>query len=169
MQKNNKHIILIFITLLYILQLCLVFPRTLIVNMQQFRAKNQISKKYLELHKEIALKDWELLDDKKEIKINNTFYDVISFKIIAQKVIVQVAKDDFESSLRISFQNILNNNKVLNSNKKKTLNSYKWMTLRTLNKSELMTYIPRFSIILFSLYLTGKENKVIEFIDRPPC
>jgi hypothetical protein len=169
MLKNIKHISILSIATIYILQLCFVFSGTLIENIQELRHQNQISKNLMAEHMEFSLRDWQLLDNKKEIKINNTFYDVISFRNSSKKVVVKVVKDDFENEFRISFQNLFNKKNTTDSGKKKSFNPYNYLTvISNETKTHSVLFLYFFSKSNLSFFKV-KTNKIIEFIYRPPC
>ena len=121
MFKKIKYISILSIALFYILQLCIIFSGALIENIQQIRYQNQIAKTHISEEKILTLREWNTLDNKKEIKIHGTYYDVIDIKITPSKVILKVVKDDFESELRISMQRLFNTKNLTSTDKKNAL------------------------------------------------
>lgn len=54
---------------------------------QETRIQNQINKAELSTEIQISLRQWQQSTNKREIKIDDTFYDVISFKSKSVSVI----------------------------------------------------------------------------------
>ncbi|PWA09154.1 hypothetical protein [Flavobacterium laiguense] len=107
MTKKIKTISLIFITAFYVLELLFIFSGTLIENIQETRIQNQIKKTELSTEIQISLHQWHQITNKREIKIDDAFYDVISFKANSKNVSVTVVEDDLENELRSYLDNFL--------------------------------------------------------------
>lgn len=169
MLSKTKTIAIISITALYVMQLCFVFLGTLIENIQQARHQNQISKTSSSQRREFSLLEWEKLDNKKEFEINDIFYDVVSYKVTSDNVIVTVVEDSLESEVRITLQNLFNKENNLQTSKKKSFNSYNYLS--TIEKKEPdFIYFPSGNFSKSTpLFFSGKTIKIIPNIYRPPC
>lgn len=169
MLKKIKHIAILSIVIIYLLQVCFTFSGILIENIQKVRYENQIAKNFMTMEKEFSFNDWQPLDNKKEIKINNIFYDVVSAKKVGQRVMVQVVKDSFESEFRISFQNVLNKKSTENSSKKKVFKTYSLKVIFNETKTNSITFVTGYSFKPNFPFSSIKTNKIIKAIHRPPC
>ncbi len=49
---------------------------------------------------------WSTISDKRELFINNKYYDLISHKTIGNKIIARVIRDDFEVVLKKTAENL---------------------------------------------------------------
>ncbi len=170
MLKNIKYIAVFSIVTLYVFQLCTLFSEVYVENVQQIRHQNQISKAYLSEYKVFSISEWNRMNDKKEIKLNDSFYDVVSFKIKSNKVVVNVVKDNFENEIRIALNRLFNKKNSTNSNKKKRINTFNHITV--INKTD-DDYLVKLSVLKVkrnnSHFIQGKPNKITLKTDRPPC
>lgn len=169
MLKKIKYISITTIALFYILQLSIVFSGSLIENIQHIRHQNQVSKIHLTAEKTIPLKVWNNFDDKKEIKINAIYYDVVSFKILSDSVVIKVVKDNFESELRISMQRLFDNKSLPSTDKKKCFNFYNYLSIIETQKKEYTAFLISIGSNPIKFFLQGKTNNIISTIYRPPC
>lgn len=169
MWNKTKSIAIIAITTFYVMQLCIVFLGTLIDNIQQVRHQNQISKTLLTQRREFSLLEWQKLDNKKEFEINDIYYDVVSFKITSDNVIVTVVEDNLESELRITLQNLFNKENNLRPSKKKSFNSYNYLTTIEEKNDEFISFPSESFSKSTPLFFSGKTIKIIQNIYRPPC
>lgn len=169
MLKKIKHIAIFAIVTFYVLQLCFVFSGSLIENFQQIRHQNQISKLLLSETKEISLIQWNKFDNKKEIEINNRFFDVASFKIIKKKVIIKVVADNLENKMRISFESLFHKSKKTESNQKKSFNSFNFIAvIHNIDFENLKNPLQILSSNIYFLIIQNTKNTVLN-LDRPPC
>lgn len=169
MLKKIKHIAIFAIVTFYVLQLCFVFSGSLIENFQQIRHQNQISKLLLSETKEISLIQWNKFDNKKEIEINNRFFDVASFKIIKKKVIIKVVADNLENKMRISFESLFHKSKKTESNQKKSFNSFNFIAvIHNIDFENLKNPLHILSSNIYFLIVKNTKNTVLN-LDRPPC
>jgi hypothetical protein len=169
MVKKIKTISLTVITGLYVLELLFIFSGTWIENIQETRIQNQINKTELSTEIPISLQQWQQITNKREIKVDDTFYDVISFKANSKSVSVTVVEDNLENELRSYLDNLFikKNN---NSNDKKT--SFSPFNLITLINGEKPNHWCLYSIFLLKdspLFLVKKSNKIIIDLLKPPC
>jgi hypothetical protein len=167
--KKIKHTAIFAIVTLYVLQLCFVFSGTLIENFQHIRHQNQVSKLLLSETKEISMSNWNNFDNKKEIKINNRFYDVASFKIINKKVILKVVADNLENTIRISFESLFHKSKKTESNQKKSFNSFNFIAIvHNIDNQKIEQPTEIFSSNIFFMVIQNTRNTVLN-LDKPPC
>ena len=78
MLKRIKNISIFVVITFYVLQLCMVFSDTLIEQIQEIRNQIQVSKTHLAEKKAISFSEWNSFSNKKEIKLNHVYYDVLS-------------------------------------------------------------------------------------------
>ncbi len=147
----------------------MTFTRDLILQIQTVRHQNQIKKIENAQTLEFSIKEWNSFSDTNEIKFQNKYYDVISFREIDSKVIVKVIRDTFEDEFRVTFSKIFNKNKIPFSEKNKSNFFSKHLT----SKDEFV-----FSVnIDFALdellknerYINIKTSNFINFQEKPPC
>lgn len=169
MLKKIKYISILSIAAIYILHVCFSFSGILIENIQQVRYENQVSKNFMKLQKEFSFTDWQLLDNKKEIEINNVFYDVISVEKVGQRVMVKVVKDSFESEFRVLFQNVFNKKDTANSSKKKIFKPYSLKVVLNEVKTNSISVLTHYFYKPNFPFLNIKTAKIIKAIHRPPC
>lgn len=169
MFKKIKHIAILCIAIIYILQVCFAFSGILIENIQKVRYENQVAKNFMTIQKEFSFSDWQLLDNKKEIEINNVFYDVVSAEKAGQMVVVEVVKDSFENEFRISFHNFFNKKHSSNSSKKKLFKPYSSTVILNENKTNSTAVFTHYFFKPNFPFLNTKTNKIIKAIHRPPC
>ncbi len=167
--KKIKHIAIFAIVTFYVMQLCFVFSGTLIENYQEIRHQNQVSKLLLSETKEISLSNWNNFDNKKEIKINNRFYDVASFKIINKKVILKVVADNLENTIRISFESLFHKSKKTESNQKKAFKIFHFIAvIHDILSVNLKKPVEVFSQNIY-FFVTLKTKNTTTNLDKPPC
>ena len=167
--KKIKYIAILTIVASYVLQLCFVFSGTLIENFQEIRYQNQISKLHLSETKKISIDNWNDFNNKREIKINDIFYDVASFKVVNKIVIVQVVADSFENQMRINFESLFHKSKKSDSNQKKIFNCFNFIAV--INNIETQKITARIEIFEPKVYFTiiqNTKNTVLN-LDKPPC
>ncbi len=151
------------------MQFCFVFSGTLIENYQQIRHQNQISKLLLSETKEISLIQWNKFDKKKEIELNNRFYDVASFKIHNKKVILKVVADNLENKMRISFESLFHKSKKTESNPKKLFNSFNFIAvIHNIDNQNIEQPTEIFSSHIYFTLIQNTKNTVLN-LDKPPC
>jgi len=119
MLKKIKHIALFTLLGLYLLQLATMFIGDFTNEIQELRRQNQIAKLELVETKYIPLAHWNAFGKKKEIIINNEYYDVVAFEILNDQVKVDAVKDSFDIHLKATLKNIFKSKDLQNSNKKK--------------------------------------------------
>lgn len=169
MFKKFKTISILTIVIFYILQLCIVFSGALIDNIQQIRHQNQISKFHLAEEKIVTFKEWIGFENKKEININGVFYDVVYFKKHTDKMVLKVVKDNFESELRISMQNLFNKKNVPETGKKKGFNYFNYLSNIEKHKYDYNRFAACILLSSNYYYIQIKTNKISSSIYRPPC
>ena len=117
----------------------------------------------------MPIKDWNDFENKKEIKINTIYYDVVSFEVYKDKIALKVVKDDLESELRISIQQLFSTKNLPACGKKKCCNFYNYLS--TIENQKKVKFI-----FLYEVYRNpncffnqGNANNIIASIYRPPC
>lgn len=169
MLKRIKNIAVFVLVTFYVLQVCIVFSGTLIEHIQEIRNQIQLSKIHLAQTKIVTIAQWESNKDKKEIKINNHYYDVLSYKILSNKVRLVAVRDSHENNFRVVLNNLLNKNNTSHSEKKKSLKIPNFITV--LNKNDYEFKKNRIFILKKMLFYASKKSPVKIIIDvyKPPC
>lgn len=169
MLKKIKNISIFVVVTFYVLQLCMLFSGALIERIQEIRTQIQVSKIHLVEKKWIKLSEWESLDNKKEIKLNNIYYDVLSFKISSNQVAINAIKDKHENNFRIILNNLSNKKEIPNSSKKKSYKAYSFTTTLTNNDYQIETVFNLF-LIKQNFNTSNRDiNKIALAIYKPPC
>ncbi|MFV5696222.1 hypothetical protein ACM55G_12405 [Flavobacterium sp. LB3P122] len=121
MFPKNKILIIIFVIIsLYGTGFFLTYSGDLINPIQKIRYENQIKKIKFRQTIIFSLDEWQAFSDKKEIKYNNPFYDMISFKKNHTKVISKAVNYDLENQFRLVISQVLNKHKRFPLEKKRT-------------------------------------------------
>jgi hypothetical protein len=166
MTLQFKNISSFFIITICILQVLFLCSENLIDNIQEFRYQNQINKTDQAKQIQMSNKQWDLLENKREIKVNGIFYDVISVKSnLAYKLLV-VVEDSFENEFRITFNNLTHSKNAHSLNKKKTPNYLS--IIPKITECDLLN-IDYLFIEHNPYYLDGNSNKIYLGHFRPPC
>ena len=169
MLKKIKNISIFVVVTCYVLQSCMLFSGTLIERIQEIRTQIQISKIHLVENKLISLSEWKSIQNKKEIKLNNIYYDVISFKISSKQVAINAVKDKHENNFRMILNNLSNKKEIPNSSKKKTYKVCSFITTLTNNDYQIETIFNLF-LIKQNFNTSNKDvNKIALAIYKPPC
>lgn len=165
--KYKKPAILIIISL-YIIGVFFVNSGDLFSQIQKIRYENRIKK--IKLCKTIIFssKEWKVFSDKKEIKFNNAYYDVIAFQEFNSKVIAKVIKDDLENEFRLVISQILNKQKPLPLDKKYTSLS------KHLVQKEKINFVFKFNFKIdkienYDTQFNLKTKSFIYSLFEPPC
>lgn len=168
MLKRIKNISFFVVIAFYVLQLCVVFSDTLIEKIQEIRNQIQISKIHLAEKKAIPFSEWNTFSNKKEIMLNHVYYDVLSYKILSDKVIITAVQDKYENNFKIIFDTLLNKKGISNSDKKKHFNSSNFITILN-NINYKIENSCNFLKIKSSFYtLLEDPNKITSKIYKPP-
>jgi hypothetical protein len=167
-KKNKKSIIFIIISI-YVIGMVMTFTGDLILQIQTIRHQNRIEKIKNSESLEFSMTQWNNFSDNTEIKFQNRYYDVISFKEIDSKIIVKVIKDQFENEFRVSLAKIFNKNKIPFSEKSKS----NFFSKHLVSKVEYITFI-NLDFLLDKLqennsFLNSKTSNFINFQEKPPC
>lgn len=169
MVKKIKFFRVLIVTAMYLVGFLFAFTGDLIQQIQTVRQHNQINKKNLIENISLSLSQWNCLEDKHEIKIDNIYYDVVSRSIVGQNVILKVIKDHFESKIRVVFAQVFNKSKLPNSEKKK-INFY---SSQIVFESQLnLNFKKGFEAILIKNFKSNFDLKTNAFIflpQKPPC
>jgi hypothetical protein len=170
MLNKIKNISVFIITTFYVLQLCTIFSGTLVEHLQEIRNQIQLSKIHLSEEKTLTLSHWKSLENKKEIKINNIYYDVLSYEVLSNKVLINAIKDKNENDFRIVLNNLFNKKESSPySGKKKSFNTYNFITILYTNNYTIESNLNLLSK-KSSFYTTIKNTrKVALTIYKPPC
>lgn len=169
MLKRIKHFTFFLIVIFYILQSCTVFSDVLTENIKQIRYQIQISKKHQAQTLEFSISDWKQMENKKEFKVNDAYYDVISFKETPDKVMVYAVKDSFEDTLRIALNTIFDKDSKSHNNKKRVFKSFNYYTVIDTIK---YNHLNRFTLTAtkFNFFLLDRKPiRIITITERPPC
>ena len=169
MLKRIKNISIFIVVTFYVLQLCMLFSGALVERIQEIRNQIQVSKIHLAEKKSISLSQWNASNDKKEFKINNVYYDVLSYKILSDKVVINAVKDKHENNFRIVLNILLNKKKLPNSDKKKNYKAYHFITILNENNYEIENNFD-LQLIKPNFNTSHKDVKKIALvIYKPPC
>jgi hypothetical protein len=169
MLNRIKNISIFVVVTFYVLQLCILFSGALIERIQEVRTQIQVSKIHLAEKKSIPLSQWNSSHDKKEFKINNVYYDVISFEILSDKVVINAVKDIHENNFRIVLNNLLNKKETPHSGKKKNYKAYHFITTLNNNDYNIKSDFKLLSIKSNFYTPNGDVNKISLTVYRPPC
>lgn len=113
---------LLAIVFIYASQLLPYFSNTIYEKVRTYRQERQLTKYHLRETKYITLKSWNSIKNKKEFKINGTFYDVFSFEIKNQNTVELIAfKDSQEHKYQLFFNHFLKKNLPNSKDKKKPI------------------------------------------------
>ena len=169
MLNKIKNISLFLVVTFYVLQLCMLFSSALVERIQEIRNEIQVSKINLAEKKIIPFSKWESLVNKKEIKINNVYYDVLSYEIVFNNVEINAVKDKHENNFRIVLNNLLNKKETPDSSKKKTYKYYSFISTLANNNYKIEP-IFNFLPIKQNFNTSTKDVEIIALnIDKPPC
>ena len=169
MLNRIKNISLFLVVTFYVLQLCMLFSGALVERIQEIRNEIQVSKKHLAEKKTIPFSEWKSLENKKEIKINNVYYDVLSYKIVFNSVEINAVKDKHENNFRIVLNNLLNKKETPDSSKKKTYKYYSFISTLTNNNYNIETVFNFLPINQNFNTSTQDVKKIALTIYKPPC
>ena len=157
------------IAAIYLFGFLFAFSGDLIIQIQTVRHHNQIKETNCFETISLSLSQWNTLNDKHEIKLDNIYYDVVSHSISGQNVILRAVKDHFESEIRIVFSQIFSKNKIPSSNKKKINNFFSQILFEFTTKLKIIDF---FDIVLIKKFKSNFDLKTITFIylpQKPPC
>jgi hypothetical protein len=110
MKSNINKALLIL--LLYSLFLLVFSTEIIIKEYMNVRREMRIESPNLEHVKTLLISKrfWNDLKNKKEFRVNETYYDLISFKEKKNTIVARVVVDDFEIVLRKTAQNLMKKN-----------------------------------------------------------
>ena len=108
---------------------------------------------------------WHSILDKKELKLNDGYYDVISVIDWGKIVAVKIVKDKFENESRIPFFNNIISCKVPIGKKKKGVFT-KYITCEI---NSFSVFNKRETFQNFMIQFDQKTKSYIDLIQRPPC
>lgn len=167
-QKNRIFAVFLILSI-YVFGTVLSFTGDFIQHIQVVRHQNQIEKIAKAQTIEFSFSQWEKFTDTKEIKIENDFYDVVSFRKSNSKIIAKVVKDDFENEIRVTLSQICKNQKIPYSDKKKS----NTISKHFVSKDKFYTYYTNVIQLEKKSNFKFKANlKEISFIYlpiKPPC
>ncbi|WP_395055995.1 hypothetical protein [Flavobacterium sp.] len=169
MLNRIKNISIFVVVTFYVLQLCTLFSGSLVERIQEIRMQIQVSKIHLAEKKSIPLSQWNSSHDKKEFKINNIYYDVISFEILSDKVVINAVNDMHENNFRIVLTNLLNKKETPHSGKKKIYKTFHFITTLNNNDYKIESDYKLLSIKSNFYIPKGDINKIALTIHKPPC
>ena len=169
MLKKIKHISILFIVTFYVLQSSSFFTINLIENIQEIKNRIQISKTHLAEKKELSIAFWNNQRNKKEIKIGNHFYDIISFTIIYDKVVITAVKDVNEYNFTTLLDDLLEEDGSHQSDKKKSGEPLKILTYFTSQKIEFEHFFDKSQKNNSYHILNKKPSKITLPLFKPPC
>ncbi len=106
---------------------------------------------------------WSTLSDKRELIINNKYYDLISYKTIGNKVIAKVIQDDFEIVLKKTTENLT---KKASKNKKQ--HSSVSITQFITGTENIHFFKVKNSILIPNYYFAFFDDKFSCIIFQPP-
>ena len=169
MLRKIKQTSIVLITLFYLVQFSLSFSGSVIDWIQEIRHQNQISKINSITQKTISLEDWKQLNNKKEIKINQDYFDIHSYTIIVDKVVLSVVQDDFESEVLVGLQNLFLKAGHASKKHSKALKGIPFLaTIHPFEKLKLK-FISLFNKAgVDAIKCIGETQNSIFLIDRPP-
>jgi hypothetical protein len=169
MIKRSKKNAILFLAFLYAVGVFMAFSGDLLQDLQSIRYESKIKQT-----KEIQAitfdcKDWNNLENHKEVKFKKVYYDVVSFRQLNSKIIVKAVKDNSENEFRLICSQLSSKHKSPISEKKDTSvffkqiivnqsNNYSFKLLFLLSKSK------NFNII-FDLKTISYQNIPLQ----PPC
>src|SRR6476620_2732011 len=131
MLKQIKNSAILIIVTFYVLQSSSVLTLNLIANIQEIRNQIQISKIHLAEIIEVDSTFWNNQKNKKEIKINNHYYDIVSHTNDAKKVFLKAVKDKDENNLATLFNELLEEDESNSLEKKKNSEPFKILVFFT--------------------------------------
>ena len=169
MLNRIKNISIFLVVTFYVFQLLMMFSGTLVERIQEIRNQTQVSKIDLAEKKTVLFSEWEPLKNKKEIKINNIYYDVVSYKISSNKVIINAVKDKYENNFRIVLNILLNKKEAGNSSKKKAYKYYNFISALVNNNYKIETIFSFLPVKQNFNTLNKDVNKIGLTIYKPPC
>ena len=169
MLRKIKQTSIVLITLFYLVQFSLSFSGSIIDWVQEIRHQNQISKINAITQKTISLKDWKQLNNKKEIKINQHYFDIHSYTIVLDKVVLSVVQDDFESEVLVGLQNLFLKTGLSSKKHSKALKGIPFFaTIQPFEKIKLK-FISLFNKRgVDAIRCIGETQNIVFLIDRPP-
>lgn len=165
---KNKIVVTFIAISLYVMGVFLAHSGDLFNEIQNIRYENQIRKIKLSQTIIFSSGEWQTFSNKKEIKYNNAYYDVISFRKYGSEVIAKVVKDEFENEFRLTISQVLNKNKIPTSEKKSTFISIHLAQKYPLN----IGFKINFGIDAIENYNTQFNLKTSSFVNLmydPPC
>ncbi|MEN9488559.1 MAG: hypothetical protein RL494_824 [Bacteroidota bacterium] len=168
MLKGIKNIAVLVVLTFYVFQLAMVFSNPIIEKIQEIRIQIQVSKIHLAETKTISFSEWNSFSDKKEIKLNHVYYDVLSYKIVSNTVIINAVQDNYENNFKIIFDTLSNKKGIPHSDKKKHFNPSNFITVLN-NAHHKIENGYNFLKTQASFYaLVQHPNKISSKIDKPP-
>ncbi|MCG9794030.1 hypothetical protein [Flavobacterium algicola] len=169
MLQKIKQTSIVLTTLFYLVQFSLSFSGGTIDCVQQARHQNQISKINSITHKTILLTEWKQLNNKKEIKINQDYFDIHSFSIVSNYVVLKVVKDDFESDIIVGLQNLFLKAGSTSKKQSKVIKGIIfYATLHAVESLQLKTISKVTKLMVIGMRSIGTIRTVIFLIDKPP-
>lgn len=169
MLKNIQNIALFFLIGIYIIQLGTQFIGDFAEELQELRRQHKIAKTELIENKKISLAHWNSLEEKNEILLENIYYDVVSYQIKKDLVIVKAVRDTFDGNFKKALKNIIAHKNLSNNGKKKSLKFFSpsvlCETLEVQSKN-LNSAFDSKPVVFTSI---GNANKIPFSTFRPPC
>lgn len=147
----------------------LTFSGDLLNQIQVIHHQNQIEKVSSAKTLEFTINEWNNFSELNEIKYQNNYYDVISFKKVNSKIVANVVKDKFENETRVTISKIINKSKIPFSDKKKSNSFSKHLFSQNEFICNDILNLFKFKLRKFDRVLCSKIATYINFQEKPPC
>ena len=145
------------------------FSGGLITQIQNIRQKKIIEKNTNFEVLNFTINQWNEFNDTEEIKHNNKFYDVVSFKKINSNVIVTAIHDDLENEVRVFISKIYKKSKKSIPEKVVSKVFSKHILLKNNSFVSEKSLIFYNSPQKFLLQPKDKTSDFNDFVEKPPC
>ncbi|MFV8346314.1 hypothetical protein [Flavobacterium sp. ZB4P13] len=168
MFPKNKILVILVVISLYSTGVFLAYSGDLFSQIQKIRHENQIQKIKFSQTITFSWEEWRAFSNKKEIKHNNAYYDVISFQKFRSEVIAKVVKDDLENEFRLVISQIFNKHKTNHSAKKRTFISKHLVQKHNINFGFKIDFKSN-TIENHNTQFNLKTRSFIDSLFDPPC
>jgi hypothetical protein len=169
MPKKSKKTAIFLLAILYAVVVFMAFSGDLLQDLQSIRYENKINQTKDIQTITFDQKDWNNLENHKEVKFKKTYYDVVSFRQFRSKIIVKAVKDSLENEFRLICSQLSSKYKSPISEKKDTSVFFKQIVVNQSNNYSfkllfLLSKSKNFNII-FDLKTISYQNIPLQ----PPC
>jgi hypothetical protein len=169
MPKKSKKIAILFLAFVYAIGVFMAFSGGMLQDFQTIRYENKI-KQTKEIHIiTFDWKDWNNLENHKEVKFKKTYYDVISFRQMHSKIIVKAVKDDSENEFRLQFSQLSSKHKSPISEKKDFSVFFKQIVINYSNNYYFKLSFINSKTINFNFVFDLKTHSYQNIPLQPPC